>query len=95
MLSFPWFLHNKISTIQCLFADYRNEPLRLTELDEMTKKLSDLFSSDSHQIWTGDFNALTREDYDESTWEEIATVRRNNSWESPKTELTEKVQLST
>ncbi len=43
-------------------------------------------------MWAGDFNALTREDYDTERWDEIAEVRSLNSWESPQTELTGKVR---
>ena len=54
-------------------------------------KLDDLFQSGSHQIWTGDFNALTKEDYSDEEWEDIARVRARNLWERPHTELTDKV----
>ena len=72
-------------------TDYRNEPLRHRELNEMSFKLSDLLEGGRDQIWCGDFNALTREDYDQKTWDEIAAVRRNNRWESPQTGLTSRV----
>ena len=45
------------------------------------------------QIWTGDFNALTKEDYPTSLWEEVANVRALNRWEAPVTQLTTKVVL--
>ena len=44
------------------------------------------------QIWTGDFNALTREDYSDSVWEDISNVRHVNSWESPQVKLTNKIK---
>ncbi len=66
--------------------------MRLLELKEMQDKLGDLLAEERHQIWCGDFNALTREDYDEATWEDIGRIRRQNRWESPQTELTKKVR---
>jgi len=44
------------------------------------------------QIWTGDFNALTREDYSDSVWEDISNIRQVNSWESPQVKLTNKIK---
>ena len=35
------------------------------------------------QIWTGDFNALTREDYSEQEWERVGEVRARECWEKP------------
>ena len=55
---------------------------------------SDLFNSNSLQIWTGDFNSLTREDYSEIQWKEITSIRQLNKWEKPKTDLTTKVIFS-
>ncbi len=73
--------------------DYRVEPGRLEELKEMKHKMSELLDSmsDKYLIWTGDFNALTREDYDEHTWQRITNVRAKNMWELPQTELTTEV----
>ena len=31
--------------------------------------------------------SLTEEDYEKTEWEEIANVRKKNSWESPKTQV--------
>ena len=49
--------------------------------------LIDQFVAGVPQIWTGDFNSLTKEDYTEQGWEEGTRVRRNNRWELPKTEV--------
>ena len=68
--------------------------MRLAEFGEVAKKLEDLFKQNCYQIWTGDFNALTKTDYDETTWEEIARIRAKNRWESPQTTLTTEVWLS-
>ena len=43
--------------------DHRTEPTRLIEIEAIKNFLDPVFASDSPQIWTGDFNALTREDY--------------------------------
>lgn len=42
----------------------------------------------SDAVWMGDFNALTRTDYDESEWREVAAVRARSDWEAPVSELT-------
>ena len=36
----------------------------------------------------GDFNALTREDYTQAEWDDIAWVRCRGSWEPPVTDVT-------
>ncbi|MEO1273370.1 MAG: hypothetical protein AAFX99_35240, partial [Myxococcota bacterium] len=41
------------------------------------------------EIWVGDFNALTREDYNASAWRDIVAVRKRNRWEAPQTAATE------
>ena len=43
--------------------DHRTEPTRLIEIEAIKNFLDPVFASNSPQIWTGDFNALTREDY--------------------------------
>ncbi len=63
----------------------------MDEEKEVHAKLAKLFESGSPQLWAGDFNALTREDYTREQWEEVARVREQNSWESPRIELTSKV----
>ena len=37
--------------------------MRLTQVDTLNVELGSILDPDSAQIWTGDFNALTREDY--------------------------------
>ena len=44
------------------------------------------------QIWTGDFNALTKEDYSPAFWDEVSRIRENNRWELPQTDLTREVK---
>ena len=58
-----------------LLSMYRVEPNRMRQVSDMEKSLQTLFTEQSCQIWTGDFNCLTREDYDDKTWEDIARVR--------------------
>jgi hypothetical protein len=64
----------------------------MEEVTEMEQFHAPQFSSSSPQIWTGDFNALTRDDYTDEFWQEaVVNVRERNSWETPKTDLTKKV----
>ena len=77
--------------ISCLHLNYRDEVLRLREIEAIKKKLDTFLPAKSSQIWTGDFNALTKEDYAEADWEKIANVRKKNNWESPQIDVTKKV----
>ena len=45
--------------------------IRLKEIEGIKKKLDTFLPAESSQIWTGDFNALTKEDYRETEWEMI------------------------
>ena len=73
--------------------DHRREPTRLSEVKGIKNSLEKAkIDNDNCQIWTGDFNALTKEDYKPEEWTEITNVRQKNSWELPKTELTSQVQ---
>ena len=69
------------------------ERKRLSEIESIKKHLDPVFREDHCQIWAGDFNALTKEDYSESSWNNITEVRKRNCWESPKVELTTKVRI--
>lgn len=64
--------------ITAIHLSHRVEPARMKEVSNLEKCLEKVFQEESCQIWTGDFNCLTREDYDDKTWEDIARVR----WEA-------------
>ena len=65
----------------------------MSKIESIKKKLDNFLPVKSSQIWTGDFNALTKGDYAEDEWERITNVRKKNQWESPKTDLTKKVYI--
>ena len=73
--------------------NYKDEPVRLIEIEGIKKKLDTFLPAENPQIWTGDFNSLTREDYAETEWEVITNVRQKNNWESPQTNVGRKVKL--
>ncbi|XP_040579921.1 uncharacterized protein [Lepeophtheirus salmonis] len=65
-----------------------SEERRLHELSYLKKTLQPLLSdARALQIWLGDFNALTREDYNLEEWNNLSLVRANNRWESPQVEF--------
>ena len=90
--------------VTSLHLNHRTEPFRLNEIDLIHQVLANALTEEDHkageasdrpmQIWTGDFNALTREDYNDQEWDEISAVRQQNHWESPKVALTNKVRFS-
>ncbi len=75
-----------------LHLDHKLEPRRMTEIQSIEKKLEAVFKANGCQIWTGDFNALTRKEYSEERWDEITRIRHRNHWELPQTDLTTKVK---
>jgi len=57
--------------LTCLHLNHQTEPKRLSEIEFIKNHLEPVFQENSSQIWTGDFNALTKEDYLESEWNDI------------------------
>ena len=52
--------------LTCLHLNHQTEPAepkRLSEIEFIKNQLEPVFKENSSQIWTGDFNALTKEDY--------------------------------
>ena len=79
--------------LTCLHLNHVTEKKRLSEIESIKKHLDPVFREGHCQIWAGDFNALSKEDYSESSWNNITEVRKRNCWESPKVELTTKVRI--
>eukprot|EP00092_Neocalanus_flemingeri_P007977 GFUD01008607.1.p1 GENE.GFUD01008607.1~~GFUD01008607.1.p1 ORF type:complete len:245 (-),score=49.95 GFUD01008607.1:7-741(-) len=77
--------------ITCLHLDQRMEYTRIKEVENVTKNLVNIIKREEAQIWAGDFNSLTKEDYTEKEWKVLTKVRENNSWEDPKTEVSNKM----
>jgi len=71
-----------------LHPDCADEDTRLWEFRTWEEKAREMLSKDDNpQLWLGDFNALTREDYTQRQWDKIASERSKNFWEDPRTEL--------
>ena len=59
--------------VTCLHLDYRDETIRLKEIRTIKQKLESLLPqpetmASSMHIWAGDFNALTKENYNYNQW---------------------------
>jgi len=72
--------------LTCVHLDYKVESSRMKEIIQIKKHLKCL-NADAAQVWAGDFNALTLEDYSESVLNEVTSVRRKNQWEPPKNDV--------
>ena len=79
--------------ITCVHLNYKDEYARLEEIEHIKKELDSVLPIENCQVWTGDFNSLTRKDYSKKEWETIANVREKNNWESPQIDLTKKVTI--
>ena len=44
----------------CLHLNHKTEKKRLAEIDTIKKHLEPVFQENQAQIWSGDFNALTK-----------------------------------
>ena len=56
-------------------------------MQRMEHDLRDLFENNDLQIWAGDFNSLTREDYSEANWEAVTSERMEDNWEDPRSDV--------
>jgi len=76
--------------VVCVHLDHQHEPRRLAEVAKLSRYLAENGSAapTARRVWTGDFNALTRSDYSDGVWAEIADSRARNAWEPPMSELT-------
>ncbi|TRY75701.1 hypothetical protein TCAL_12123 [Tigriopus californicus] len=77
--------------LTCVHLNHISEGTRLSELNEITTNLHDLYSQ-SMTVIAGDFNALTLEDYSSDELNHITQVRANNRWERPKRALTDRMK---
>ena len=75
-----------------MHLNHKTETTRLNEIVSIRNSLNDIFEKNTPQIWTGDFNALTKDDYSSDQWNEITEVRAKDNWELPQTDLTEKIK---
>ena len=63
----------------------------MNEDENIANNLTNIFRNNEPQIWTGDFNSLTKEGYTQKEWNVLTRVRENNGWEEPKTEMTKMI----
>lgn len=80
-------IHGHQFTVVVTHLDHRSEPQRLRELATLLNCVPK-----TPHILLGDFNALKRSDYTDKAWEAIATVRRQNQWEAPRTDVVEQLE---
>merc|ERR1712012_416157 len=86
----------RVEDISKLIQELQLDVICLQECDGMhLKKLLKLLEQGPNafsMVWTGDFNALTREDYTEGGWARVTEVRARGAWERPQTEVTSAVR---
>jgi hypothetical protein len=79
--------NNTYITIYVTHLNHVSEPKRLQEW-KIIQSFIDI--TENHYI-LGDFNALTKSDYTDNEWSNIAAVRKLSNWEIPTNELTLKI----
>jgi endonuclease/exonuclease/phosphatase family metal-dependent hydrolase len=73
-----------------LHLNYKNETIRLRELNDILKKAK-LHTDNYQSILLGDFNALTKNDYNDKKWNDIHKIREKGKWELPVHQLTDAI----
>lgn len=72
--------------------NYRDEKLRIGEMENIIRLINPYVQS-YPSILLGDFNALTRNDYDYSKWSNIYNIREKGKWELPVHILTDSLNM--
>ena len=62
--------------LTCLHLNAREEIKRLLEIEQIKQQLEEAAVWGEAQIWAGDFNSVTREDYTDTEWAEIEEGRK-------------------
>eukprot|EP00095_Tigriopus_kingsejongensis_P007381 maker-scaffold37_size504123-snap-gene-4.18 protein:Tk07381 transcript:maker-scaffold37_size504123-snap-gene-4.18-mRNA-1 annotation:"hypothetical protein" len=75
--------------VSCVHLNHRREPTRMSELNEICTYGNNVQSCP--HVMSGDFNALTLEDYPDDELLEICKVRSQNRWETPQRAITDKM----
>ena len=85
--------------ITSLHLSSRREGTRLNQIHKIERKLekAGVWGLEEPHIWAGDFNSLTKKDYDEEGWSNIEEQRRGSSREvaelEPKNDATRQMAL--
>mmetsp|Transcript_12015 Transcript_12015/g.22979 ORF Transcript_12015/g.22979 Transcript_12015/m.22979 type:complete len:267 (-) Transcript_12015:340-1140(-) len=85
-------LQDEPCTVVIAHLDHRSECRRLQEWEALLLAITGTNPQDLPRMILGDFNALTRSDYNTPEWREIVRIRELNNWEAPVTDLTDRVQ---
>lgn len=78
----------KILNIYVTHLDHKTEEERMKELNVLYSRIP----SNKNCILMGDFNSLTKEDYDDEELANITLVRQNDNWELPKFDVTDSLK---
>jgi endonuclease/exonuclease/phosphatase family metal-dependent hydrolase len=85
-------LPSKRVFVSNIHLNYRDENIRITEMDNIMKLINPYVQS-YPSILLGDFNALTSNDYDNSEWANIYNIREKGNWELPVHILTDSLNI--
>jgi endonuclease/exonuclease/phosphatase family metal-dependent hydrolase len=93
LLSVPILFKGKPMHIYVTHLDHQDENVRMKQINSIMQRIEqDKFErykgKEFPHILLGDFNALKKEDYTKQQWDDITKIRKRNSWEAPKTDLT-------
>eukprot|EP01029_Cantina_marsupialis_P028713 TRINITY_DN777913_c0_g1_i1.p1 TRINITY_DN777913_c0_g1~~TRINITY_DN777913_c0_g1_i1.p1 ORF type:complete len:317 (-),score=69.04 TRINITY_DN777913_c0_g1_i1:881-1831(-) len=69
--------------------DHICETHRIRQINLLEDYIEDTYLADDHFL-IGDMNSLTKSDYDDDKWNEIARIRELSHWEPPHNDLTNK-----
>jgi endonuclease/exonuclease/phosphatase family metal-dependent hydrolase/SAM-dependent methyltransferase len=79
----------------CLHLDHVRETTRLEQLRSiMAQQLEPDHQRPSRQVWLGDFNSLTRADWDDAEWRRITDQRTRSHWEAPSSDVSRAMTMS-
>lgn len=85
IISLPY---NKNILVSNIHLNYKDEKIRINEYENIYEKI-EYYTYEYPSILLGDFNSLTKTDYDDKQWAHIYNTRKKGLWELPQTKLTD------
>ena len=78
--------------LTCIHLVPRFPELRQEDIVRISEDLAPLLNTRQPQLWMGDFNTLSRDDYSDQEWNNIVRIRQDNGRQAPSNKVIETIE---
>ena len=78
--------------LTCIHLVPKYPQLRQEDIQRISEDLDPLIKTSQPQLWMGDFNTLSREDYSDQEWNNIVRIRQDNGRQAPSSKVIEIIE---